>query len=124
MTYIWLTKLLFAHLLTDFFLQRKAWIEERNRRHFASPLLYLHTFLTAGVAWLFIGWSYWGVALVIFGTHTLIDGWKSYMPPTTSYFLFDQLLHLLVLFACRVFTFTSLPEWKTILGDLGRNEKG
>ena len=100
MATIWLTKLILAHLLTDFFLQPKWWVHDRQRFKFRSKYLYLHTAITAAVAWLFIGWAYAWVALAILITHTLIDGWKSYQPEETRYFLIDQALHLLVILGC------------------------
>jgi hypothetical protein len=109
---IWLTKLLLSHLLTDFLLQKSKWIENRNKNHFASGSLYLHTFITATVAWILIGWSYWLVALVILVTHTIIDGLKSYAPDEPKYFLIDQALHLLVIFACWWFTFYDFSDLK------------
>lgn len=109
---IWLAKLLLAHLLTDFLFQKASWIADRNKRHFRSSYLYLHTFLTAALAWLFIGWSYWVVALIILITHTIIDGWKSYQKDETVYFLIDQALHLLVIFACWWFTFYDWSDMK------------
>ena len=112
MATIWLTKLILAHLLTDFVFQRRKWIEERRSLHFRSPALYLHTLLTAATAWCFIGWQYWPVALVIFFTHTLADGWKSYQNDEPVYFLIDQAFHLLVIAACWWFTFF---DWSALL---------
>lgn len=77
---IWLTKLILAHLLTDFLLQPDRWITDRRSKHYRSAALYLHTTITAFTAWLFIGWEYWLVAIIILITHTLIDIWKSYRP--------------------------------------------
>jgi uncharacterized protein DUF3307 len=113
---IWLTKLLLSHLLTDFILQPSAWVEDRNSKHFASPLLYVHVLVTAALAWLFVGWSYWPVALIILVTHFLIDGWKSYRPRVARYFVIDQLLHLAVIAGCWVVTFRYWSLW----GDLSR----
>lgn len=97
---IWLIKLLLSHLLTDFVLQPKSWIGNRNRRHFASGKLYLHGLVTAVVAILFIGIQYWPAIVAIFITHILIDGWKSYRPEKITYFIIDQLLHFAVIFCC------------------------
>jgi hypothetical protein len=97
---VWLVKLLLAHLLTDFVLQPKSWVDDRSQKHFRSSKLYLHGLVTAAMAWALIGWQYWLVALVILITHTLIDGWKSYQKPTLTYFLADQILHLLVILIC------------------------
>ena len=109
---IWLTKLILAHLVTDFILQPKSWVEDRTRKHYASVKLYLHGIITALLAWALIGWQYWLVAVVILVTHTLIDGWKSYQKPTVVYFLADQFMHLIVIIACWYFTF---KQWNDVL---------
>lgn len=125
---IWLTKLLLAHLLTDFILQPKSWVEDRNRKHFASFKLYLHGIVTGAVAWLMTGWAYWPIAIFITVTHILIDGWKSYRAPVIKYFLIDQSLHVLVILGCWYYSFikwsdvqhawqqlnTQLATWKII----------
>ncbi len=108
---IWLIKLLLAHLLTDFVLQPWSWIASRNKKHFDSGKLYLHGFITALVAWILIGWKYWIVGLVIFITHTLIDGWKSYQKQNSIYFLIDQLFHIIVIAGCWYFTFI---QWENV----------
>ena len=107
---IWLIKLILAHLLTDFVFQPGRWIESRNKKHFQSVHLYIHGFITAILAVLLIGFQYWWVAVVILVTHILIDGWKSYQPNTTRYFLIDQCLHLLVIFVCWYFVFLNADD--------------
>jgi hypothetical protein len=106
----WLTKLILAHLLTDFILQPTSWIESRNTRHFASPHLYAHGGVTTIVALLFIGFRYWPVALIVGGTHVLIDGWKSYRGDQIAYFLIDQALHVLVIGLSWYATFFTLAN--------------
>jgi len=103
--YIWLIKLILSHLLTDFVLQPGSWVADRKQKHFASGKLYLHVLVTAGLAYILLGWQYWLVALIILITHFFIDGWKSYRPARIRYFLIDQLLHLLVIAGCWAFTF-------------------
>jgi hypothetical protein len=102
---IWLLKLIFSHLLTDFVLQPRSWIEDRKSRHFASVKLYLHGLVTGAVALLFSGLQYWPVAVVIMVTHIIIDGWKSYQREAIIYFTIDQILHLLVIAGCWYFVF-------------------
>ena len=109
---IWLIKLILAHLLTDFVLQPYSWVEDRNAKHFASGKLYLHVLVTAAVALIMMGWNYWPVALIILITHLLIDGWKSYQPRTSKYFIIDQCLHLLVILGCWMFLFTHFTQLK------------
>lgn len=107
---LWLTKLLLAHLLTDFVFQPTSWIESRNKKHFASPHLYLHGGLTGLTALLFIGYHYWLAVLIITFTHICIDGWKSYQLPLTKYFLADQAFHILVILACWYFTWLRFDD--------------
>lgn len=107
---IWIIKLILAHLLTDFVLQPTSWIESRNKKHFRSMHLYLHGLITALIALLLIGIHYWLVALIIFITHVAIDGWKSYRPNETKYFLIDQCLHLFVIFICWYFIFLNVAD--------------
>lgn len=108
---IWVTKLVLAHLLSDFVLQPYSWIESRKKNHFRSPHLYLHIGVTALAAFLLLGtFQYWNVILVIAITHLLIDGWKSYQPDKTSYFLIDQALHFMVIGGCWYFSFWNLES--------------
>ena len=97
---LWLIKLILSHLLTDFILQPGKWIEKRKEKHFASIHLYMHGSLTALLAWIFIGWQYWGVALIILVSHILIDGWKSYQKENLFYFITDQVFHFIVIVSC------------------------
>lgn len=117
---VWLIKLILAHLITDFILQPKAWVDERNTRHFASVKLYLHGIITALLAWVMIGWEYWLVVIIILVSHILIDGWKSYRKPTVAYFLADQLMHLLIILACWYFTFIEWDQVRIAISQLNK----
>lgn len=120
--FIWLTKLVLSHLLTDFILQPKKWVQNKMEKHFESPKLYLHGFVTTFVAMLLLGLAYWWVGLLIFTTHVLIDGWKSYQPQRVVYFVIDQLLHFVVILFCWFLAFFSLNElaiaWKALQENL------
>lgn len=120
--FIWLTKLLLSHLLTDFILQPKNWIENRMQKHFESPKLYLHGAVTALVALILLGFTYWWVCLIIFITHVVIDGWKSYQLQNIRFFLIDQSLHFFVIICCWCLVFFSWQDlglaWKTLQGNL------
>ncbi len=118
---IWLTKLLLAHFVSDFLLQPKSWVDERIEKHFASPKLYMHVFITALLAFGVTGFKHWVVALVILITHLLIDGWKSYRKPTLFYFVLDQLLHLAIIFICWYATFLSFQKIEMAWNILNKN---
>lgn len=117
-----LTKLILSHLLTDFVLQPKTWVEQRTTKHFASAKLYLHGFITAILAWVLTGFQYWQIAIVILITHIFIDGWKSYRKPTAFYFVADQFLHLLVILVCWYIAFVQwsaiVEHWSKLKDDL------
>ena len=118
MQIIWLIKIILAHLLTDFVLQPTGWIESRNKKHFSSVHLYLHGLITAIAALLMIGIHYWAIALIILFTHTIIDGWKSYQPNETKYFLIDQGLHLAVILVCWYFLFLNFGDLTSALNTI------
>lgn len=93
-----LLRLIIAHLLTEFILQPTAWIEERKIKKFSSVKLYIHALITAISAYLFAGvWDQLWILPLIFISHLLIDGWKSYRPWKVKYLIADQILHILVL---------------------------
>lgn len=96
--------LLLAHILGDFVFQRSAWIDERYEKHLFSKRLYahvaIHGALSLLVLWLLLtpSWRMLGFAAIIGATHFAIDLAKSYTPPERlSWFVVDQLLHLLVI---------------------------
>jgi Protein of unknown function (DUF3307) len=107
---VWLIKLVLAHLLSDFILQPKSWVDDRNTKHFASGRLYLHGLVTGILAWIMMGFQYWLPAAIVLVTHILIDAWKSYRAPTVLFFLADQALHLLVIIACWSALFISRAD--------------
>lgn len=111
---IWLTKLILAHLISDFMLQKASWIADRNTKHARSLYLYWHIAITALTALVFIGNTHWEVLLVITVTHYLIDLIKSYWPDRLIYFFLDQLLHLSVIVCCWMVTFSVRPDWNAI----------
>ena len=119
---IWLAKMILSHLLTDFILQPNTWIISRKKRHFLSGYLYLHGLLTALVALLLTGSQYWPIAIILFISHIVIDGWKSYQRETSAYFLIDQCLHLFVIVSCWYILFFNpqdlLNSWNVLNGSI------
>lgn len=94
-------KLLLAHLLGDFLLQPDAWVVAKEKQKQRSIYFYLHTALHGLLAWLLVfelefGWYAFALAV----THGGIDFLKlQFQKKKTKrqWFLFDQLLHALVL---------------------------
>jgi hypothetical protein len=95
---IWLIRLLAAHLLTDFVLQPRKWVDARRQLHLKAKEFWWHISLTAAVAAWFTGFDTWWVPMAIFISHGFIDWWKSYRKESVLYFSIDQILHLLAIF--------------------------
>jgi hypothetical protein len=91
-----LIQLIAAHLVSDFILQPHAWVKSRRTKHWKSEFLYFHAIITAVTAWIFTGFLYWKIPVVLFVTHLIIDLWKSYRSNGIAYFILDQSFHLIV----------------------------
>jgi len=95
-----LLRLLIAHLLTDFVLQPTSWVKDKKQKKQRSPKLYFHVLIAGATAYLFAGlWHNWWLPLIIIITHFFIDLWKLNRPENLTYFLLDQLFHILVVIA-------------------------
>lgn len=93
-----LLRLLIAHLVTDFILQPKDWVADKNAKKFKSKKLLLHIIITTAVAYLFSGYyGNWNIPLTIFITHYVIDLLKIHLKDSFKYFIIDQLLHVAVI---------------------------
>lgn len=95
------TKLILAHLLGDFILQPNSWVADKERRKLKSPYLYLHVLIHTVLSFVFL-WNtdLWWVALLVGGTHFIIDASKltfQTLKNRKRWFFIDQLLHILVI---------------------------
>ncbi len=121
------TKLLLAHLIGDFLLQPKRWVVHKEANKVKSKYLYLHVLLHAGLMFLLLwDFSYWKTILVITASHYFLDLGKLYANPKfknkTIPFFVDQLLHVLVLYACvyyenlyeHTLSLISLIDWPLV----------
>ncbi|MBV7532840.1 DUF3307 domain-containing protein [Chitinophaga sp. sic0106] len=113
-SYIWLTKIILAHMLSDFFFQKNSWVKDREKRRLVSPYLYLHILITAITAIVMVGFVYWKTILIITCSHYVIDLLKSYAKPSFKTFIIDQIAHLLVLILCWSMVFEKFPSLNTL----------
>ncbi|MCG2590163.1 DUF3307 domain-containing protein [Rhodohalobacter sulfatireducens] len=102
-----LVKLILAHIIGDFFLQRGKWIESKERKKWSSPHLFLHVFIHFALM-LLILWdlSVLPIILLITFLHYIIDGCKlTFQTEKTRelWFAVDQVAHFLVLVAAWFF---------------------
>ena len=89
-----LLRLLFAHIVADFFLQTKWMVEgKENGGKRSMMVLTLHSLIHSLMAYLMVGeWTSWYIAIVIFVTHFFIDWCKIILHGNSvSAFLIDQI---------------------------------
>ncbi|MBS9523260.1 DUF3307 domain-containing protein [Litoribacter ruber] len=111
-------KMILAHLIGDFLLQPTGWIKSKEDKKAGSMFLYLHVVLHGVLVFLFL-WN-WQIALLIAGSHYLIDVIKLYAQTPQNkpaWFLGDQLLHLTVIFGVGMYFsgMTIFPFWENHL---------
>lgn len=96
---------LLIHIICDFYLQPKKWVDAKKQNTYRSPELYFHSLLH-GIALLIpaivlgFGWySIMCLIVIVTITHFFIDLWKVATPDNNkfSYFVIDQTLHVAVL---------------------------
>ncbi|GGD23761.1 DUF3307 domain-containing protein [Hyunsoonleella pacifica] len=106
-----LIKLLLAHLIGDFFLQPQSWVKEKEKKKLKSPKLYFHVLIhIVATALLLWNASLWYIIVIIGVSHFVIDALKlSFQKKKTKRRLFfiDQLLHILIIFACYFFIYNN-----------------
>lgn len=91
-------RLLLAHFIADFLLQKKVWIDQRAVKRWKSPSLYLHVSIVGLLTYLFSGYYFnFLIPGFVMITHLLTDIAKSYTGNSLRYFVLDQLVHLFVL---------------------------
>lgn len=90
-----LIKLILAHLLGDFILQPKSWVEQKERNKLKSGYLYAHFAIHGLLVHLFL--QSWLITLTIVVTHAAIDMVKLLNRTNSNrrrWFFYDQLLHI------------------------------
>ena len=104
-----LLRLLIAHLLGDFLLQRKSWINDKIANKWTSGSLYLHVLIIGTLTYLFSGrFNNLWIPLIVMFSHYFTDVWKSYKGEELRFFLIDQFFHFLVLLMA--WYFYVMPE--------------
>lgn len=110
--------LIVAHILGDFYLQCDRMCKDKKSRHFMSEYLYYHSLIILGLSFLAVLCPCaWWLALIIAIFHFGIDGGKSYLEkkgkiPEIVLFLFDQVLHFIVIIVVAKIWFSFNGCWK------------
>ncbi|WP_417887914.1 DUF3307 domain-containing protein [Zunongwangia sp.] len=109
-------QLLLAHILTDFVLQTKKAVLEKQTKQEKSLFLYIHAFLAGFLSYLLLrDWDAWLVPVGISISHFFIDLWKlKKKNDNLTYFLLDQFFHIVILCMSYLFLtnqFTLLEDY-------------
>lgn len=93
-----LIKLLIAHILGDFLIQRDKWVKHKKKYKLTSSYLYIHVLVISILSYLFLAdWANFIIPIIIFATHLIVDIWKLYQKEKPIYFILDQIFHVLIL---------------------------
>ena len=95
--------LIFAHLVSDFYLQTSKSCQNKAENAFRSRSLYIHVLITFICSWLFsfmIG--FWWAALLIALLHGIVDGLKSLFCRIPWVFFIDQFLHIVIIISVSI----------------------
>ena len=107
-----LLSLLTAHIVGDFYLQSDKYCMRKELLKIKSPFLYIHSVIVGLLSWAFVPFTdFCFFALIIAGTHLLIDTMKTYMCRGLWPFLIDQFAHILILcfISCQYIPASRLP---------------
>ena len=92
--------MLAGHLIADFWLQPNSWVLHKNENGIKSLKLLLHVAIASILPVVFTSrLNLWWFVPVIFATHLIIDFFKTKLKDNISAFLFDQFLHISILWA-------------------------
>ena len=90
--------MLAGHLIADFWLQPKSWVNEKKTKGIKSLKFIFHVVIAAVLPVVFtFQLILWWFIPVIFASHLIIDLFKTNLKDTVLSFLFDQLLHISIL---------------------------
>lgn len=110
---ILLTKIILAHLIGDFVLQPKSFVDHKEENKLKSWRFYVHI-LVHGLLLLVLVWdiNYWSMVLTLMLAHGLIDILKIYAQKESTkakWYIIDQLLHFISIVL--IYAFWVKPEW-------------
>ncbi len=113
--------MLLAHILGDFVLQPRSWVEKRSTK---IQYLFYHIAVHAGLLFLFFSWDLagnWQNILFLTAAHLAIDSAKigfeiKFPKQGVLAFIIDQLLHVASILV--VFFFNNPDKWNALIGQL------
>ena len=104
--------LLFAHLISDFWLPANCMVPEKRTVGRKVAALLAHTLIVASASFLLsFDCRFWSFAIVILITHALIDYGKMSFSTGVWPFVIEQILHTTILYAVSKCFIDLHPDW-------------
>ncbi|MFT4937413.1 MAG: hypothetical protein ACI88A_000428 [Paraglaciecola sp.] len=114
--------LILGHLICDFYLQPKTWVDNRNTLHHKSLQLAYHAVIHGLVTTSILLFLTDHAPLISFSlgifvllTHYIVDLTKSYCPNTVIFLVLDQIAHLIILLVVWFLLTGGFSEYKELL---------
>ena len=114
--------LILGHLICDFYLQPKAWVDKRNALHHKSPQLayhaVIHGLVTTSILLFLTDYGpliSFSLGMFVLVTHYVVDLTKSYCPNTVKFLVLDQIAHLIILVIVWILLTGGFSDYKTLL---------
>lgn len=99
---LFITKMILAHFIGDFYLQPVTWVHDKEQKKHKSIYLYLHSMIHGILVWVLLWeWNAWKIALTLAIVHFGVDLLKLVFQEEKSkrnWFFIDQLLHIISIF--------------------------
>jgi hypothetical protein len=93
-------KVLLAHVIGDFVIQPKSWVDDKMNNKLKSPFFYAHIGVHFICLSLFLWFSNWQIIGMVIGSHLVIDALKIQLTTTKNrvwLFFADQIAHIAVI---------------------------
>jgi hypothetical protein len=120
-----LLRILIAHFLSDFVFQPNNFVKNKEEKGLKSPYFYIHVLITFIIVYLLLwNWNMWSIALIITGTHFILDIIKCQIKKQNGWiFLLDQFLHIVIIIIVWLVFTKQLTQFSEVVFNIIKNDK-
>jgi len=120
-----LLRILVAHFLSDFVFQPKNFVKNKEEKGLKSPYFYIHILITFIIVYLLMwNWNMWSIALIITGTHFILDIIKCQIKKQKGWiFLLDQFLHIVIIIIVWLVFTKQITQFSEVVFNIIKNDK-
>lgn len=120
-----LLRILIAHFLSDFIFQPNSFVKNKEKKGLKSPYFYIHILITFIIVYLLLwNWNMWSIAVIITGTHFVLDIIKCKIKRQNGWiFLLDQFLHIVIIIIVWLVFTKQLTQFSEVVVNIIKNNK-